>query len=212
MIVCVSCGNNNLVGSRFCSECGTRLESPVERQAESPVPATFHNSNPDLRPVNVTSMDIPPMVESIAPPTDPAPEPEYIAPAAMPPSAAVEPAVPVLNNKPSTPHSRLVVERGAAANTEFLLTAEESYIGRWDADNGIFPEVDLDPYDPDAKVSRKHARIIKGASTFMIEDLGSTNGTFINRGRRLLPGSPQVLNEGDEIIVGKTFLRFHINN
>jgi pSer/pThr/pTyr-binding forkhead associated (FHA) protein len=44
----------------------------------------------------------------------------------------------------------------------------------------------------------------------MLEDLGSTNGTFLNRGRRLLPGSPQVLNEGDEIIVGKTFLRFHL--
>jgi hypothetical protein len=27
----------------------------------------------------------------------------------------------------------------------------------------------------------------------------------------LLPGSPQVLNEGDEIIVGKTFLRFHVD-
>jgi hypothetical protein len=27
-----------------------------------------------------------------------------------------------------------------------------------------------------------------------------------------LPGSPQVLSEGDEIIVGKTFLRFHINS
>ena len=46
----------------------------------------------------------------------------------------------------------------------------------------------------------------------MIEDLGSTNGTFVNRGRRLLPGSPQTLDEGDEIIVGKTFLRFHIND
>jgi pSer/pThr/pTyr-binding forkhead associated (FHA) protein len=44
----------------------------------------------------------------------------------------------------------------------------------------------------------------------MVEDLGSTNGTFVNRGRRLLPGSPQVLTDGDEIIVGKTFLRFKI--
>jgi pSer/pThr/pTyr-binding forkhead associated (FHA) protein len=44
-----------------------------------------------------------------------------------------------------------------------------------------------------------------------MEDLGSTNGTFINRGRRLIPGNSNVLNDGDEIIVGKTFLRFHIN-
>jgi pSer/pThr/pTyr-binding forkhead associated (FHA) protein len=109
-------------------------------------------------------------------------------------------------------HAKLTIERGDAANTTFALSAEESNIGRWDADNGIFPDVDLDAYDPDAKVSRKHARIIFRNNVYMIEDLGSTNGTFVNRGRRLLPGSPQVLTEGDEIIVGKTFLRFHINN
>ena len=108
-------------------------------------------------------------------------------------------------------HSRLIIERGESVDTEFPLRAEESYIGRWDADNGIFPDVDLDAYDPDAKVSRRHARITYRGNIHMIEDLGSTNGTFINRGRRLLPGSPQVLSEGDEIIVGKTFLRFHIN-
>jgi pSer/pThr/pTyr-binding forkhead associated (FHA) protein len=108
-------------------------------------------------------------------------------------------------------HATLTIERGGSANTEFALSSEESYIGRWDADNGIFPDVDLDAHDPDAKVSRRHARIIHRNNAYMIEDLGSTNGTFVNRGRRLLPGSPQVLSEGDEIIVGKTFLRFHIN-
>jgi len=34
------------------------------------------------------------------------------------------------------------------------------------------------------------------------------HGTFINRGKRLSPGTRQQLNDGDEIIVGKTFLRF----
>jgi pSer/pThr/pTyr-binding forkhead associated (FHA) protein len=47
---------------------------------------------------------------------------------------------------------------------------------------------------------------------FFLEDLGSTNGTYINRGRRLLPGTPQLLTDGDEIIVGKTFLRFQAGN
>jgi pSer/pThr/pTyr-binding forkhead associated (FHA) protein len=109
-------------------------------------------------------------------------------------------------------HAVLVIERGGGSNTEFELSAEESQIGRWDADNGIFPDVDLDAYDLDAKVSRRHARIIFRNSVHMVEDLGSTNGTFVNRGRRLLPGSPQVLNDGDEIIVGKTFLRFRVKH
>ena len=74
----------------------------------------------------------------------------------------------------------------------------------------IFPDVDLDTDDPEAKVSRRHARITLSNGQYFLEDLGSTNGTFINRGKRLPPGQRQALCDGDEIIVGKTFLRFHI--
>lgn len=137
----------------------------------------------------VTSVGIPPLVESKIEP---------------------EPVVSLNNSESDRGHARLIIERGEAADTDFTLTTEESTIGRWDADNGIFPDVDLDAFDPDAKVSRRHARILKRERAYFIEDLGSTNGTFVNRGRRLLPGSPQVLSEGDEIIVGKTFLRFRI--
>jgi hypothetical protein len=108
-------------------------------------------------------------------------------------------------------HATLVIERGGAPGTEFQLTNDESTIGRWDADNGVFPDVDLDAHDEDAKVSRRHARIRRSSGMYSIEDLGSTNGTYVNRGRRLLPGNAQPLNDGDEVIVGKTFLRFHIN-
>ena len=107
-------------------------------------------------------------------------------------------------------HATLVIERGRSAGKKFPLTEEESQIGRWDADGGIFPEIDLDADDPEAKVSRRHARIMRRNGEYFVEDLGSTNGTFINRGRRLLPGDRQPLRDGDEIIVGKTFLRFHI--
>jgi hypothetical protein len=99
-------------------------------------------------------------------------------------------------------------QRGGKIGKEFPLTSPESMIGRWDADGGIFPDVDLDQDDPEAKVSRRHARIQFLNNQYLIEDLGSTNGTFINRGPRLLPGNKQPLNNGDEIIVGKTFLKF----
>lgn len=108
------------------------------------------------------------------------------------------------------PHAKLVIERGRSAGKGFLINETEAHIGRWDADGGIFPDVDLDADDPEAKVSRRHARIILRADGYYIEDLGSTNGTFINRGRRLLPGALQPLRDGDEIIVGKTFLRLQI--
>jgi hypothetical protein len=119
--------------------------------------------------------------------------------------------VPEINDRERAgSHSTLVIERGDAPGTEFRLINDESTIGRWDADNGVFPDVDLDAHDSDAKVSRRHARIVRNNGSYYIEDLGSTNGTYVNRGRRLLPGKAQVLSDGDEVIVGKTFLRFTI--
>ena len=108
------------------------------------------------------------------------------------------------------PHARLVIEKGRSSGKQFMLSDVEAQIGRWDADGGIFPDIDLDTDDPEAKVSRRHARITLSNGQYFLEDLGSTNGTFINRGKRLPPGQRQALCDGDEIIVGKTFLRFHI--
>jgi pSer/pThr/pTyr-binding forkhead associated (FHA) protein len=106
--------------------------------------------------------------------------------------------------------ARLIIERGGRIGKEFPIMGIETNIGRWDADSGIFPDVDLDEDDSEAKVSRRHARIVNHNSQYFIEDLGSTNGTFVNRGRRLLPGKRHMLQNGDEVIVGKTFLKFQI--
>jgi pSer/pThr/pTyr-binding forkhead associated (FHA) protein len=119
-----------------------------------------------------------------------------------------EPLQPQEPNPVPGGNARLVIERGGRIGKEFVVAGGETNIGRWDADGGIFPDVDLDQDDPEAKVSRRHARIIRENGQYYIEDLGSTNGTFINRGRRLLPGNRHPLNNGDEIIVGKTFLKF----
>lgn len=192
MINCLSCGNHNLDTSRFCNECGTKLIAESQAVPVRPIsePSFSVPSVSNAGGAQVTSVGIPPLVEEN--------------------NALVVPEPPKFEIQ-HTPVAKLIVERGDAANTEFELSATESNIGRWDADNGIFPDVDLDAFDPDAKISRRHARIINRDDSYFIEDLGSTNGTFVNRGRRLLPGSPQVLNEGDEIIVGKTFLRFTIS-
>jgi hypothetical protein len=111
---------------------------------------------------------------------------------------------------PADTVAKLVIERGGRLGREFSVNGIETSIGRWDADSGIFPDIDLDEDDPEAKISRRHARIIKHNGQFLIEDLGSTNGTFINRGRRLLPGKRHVLQHGDEVIIGKTFLKFQV--
>ncbi len=207
MIKCQACGTQNLGSSQFCDECGDSLnkykapEVVRSRSDETVKPEIDSTETPIFQSANVTSVGIP-FVEMQKPEDDAVEEVTRV-------GALSKPAEEVRLAKQGA-HANLVIERGDAIGTEFPLASEESNIGRWDADNGVFPDVDLDSHDPEAKVSRKHARIMYRDGAYFLEDLGSTNGTFINRGRRLIPGSPQLINEGDEIIVGKTFLRFHL--
>ncbi|HEX6679526.1 MAG TPA: FHA domain-containing protein [Gaiellaceae bacterium] len=91
----------------------------------------------------------------------------------------------------------LVVRSGGGrAGEHFIPQGEQTTIGR-SPDNDIF----LD----DVTVSRKHAVLAQDGNQFLIEDLGSLNGTFVNR-RRI--ESPTRLESGDEVQVGKYRLSF----
>jgi serine/threonine-protein kinase len=108
--------------------------------------------------------------------------------------------------------ARLVVMGTSEMSAQFSLnTDSESLIGRMDPNRGIRPEVDLSKYDPAARVSRRHAKIIAQGSQFYIEDLGSANGTFINGSVRLAQGRPYVLVSGDELKLGETTLKFVVS-
>lgn len=195
MIKCQACERENQDNAQYCDECGLRLENDLRkstRQIESPKFQKLISESQTFQPANVTSIGIPPIAENLPLQND-----------------SFEKDA---DRNAKNVRAKLVIERGNHVGTEFSIIADESYIGRWDADNGIFPDVDLDKQDLEAKVSRRHARIICANGKFSIEDLGSTNGTFVNRGRRLIPGSAQALTSGDEIIVGKTFLRFYIED
>ncbi|MCA1591376.1 MAG: FHA domain-containing protein [Acidobacteria bacterium] len=217
MITCDRCQTENLEGSQYCDECGAALGSGESQQARKPA-ADDGGGDPD----NASHAKV---VERRAAEGDatsgkpdsqnghhvethvPAPT---AAPGGQPAHFAAHSSQDVSQRGQDGPHAKLVIHRGRAAGKEFPLNEDESQIGRWDADGGVFPDVDLDADDSEAKVSRRHARITRRGDQYYIEDLGSTNGTFINRGRRLLPGDRQLLHDGDEVIVGKTFLRFHI--
>jgi serine/threonine-protein kinase len=97
----------------------------------------------------------------------------------------------------------------------FSLDKEEILIGRRDPMSNIFPEVDLSKYDPQTKISRRHARIWREGNTFLVEDLGSSNGTMlvpiVHDSFRLSPRQPHALTNGDKIRVGDTTLHFVVN-
>ena len=91
----------------------------------------------------------------------------------------------------------LVVRSGGGrAGEHFSPQGDRTTIGR-SPDNDIF----LD----DVTVSRKHAVLVQSGGEIQIEDLGSLNGTFVNR-RRI--DSAARLESGDEVQIGKYRLSF----
>jgi serine/threonine-protein kinase len=94
----------------------------------------------------------------------------------------------------------------------FYLEKDENLVGRRDPMSNIFPEVDLSKFDPQTKISRRHARIWRDGSNFLVEDLGSSNGTIllpaVSDSIRLLPHQPHVLTSGDKIKIGDTTMHF----
>ncbi|MGI9034635.1 MAG: protein kinase domain-containing protein [Pyrinomonadaceae bacterium] len=94
----------------------------------------------------------------------------------------------------------------------FKLEKDNNLVGRRDPLSNIFPEVDLSKFDPQTKISRRHARIWRERDSFMLEDLGSSNGTIltnnVNESQKLSKNQPRVLSHGDKIRVGDTTLYF----
>jgi FHA domain len=119
-------------------------------------------------------------VTAAGPVTRPAPDATGVLPASGPPNAAGDALEP-----------RLVVERapGHAAGMEYDV-GEGAILGRGDQ-----AEIRLE--DPFA--SSRHARLLRQGGIVVLEDLGSTNGTYLNE--ELLTG-PQPLHRGDRVRIG----------
>lgn len=98
----------------------------------------------------------------------------------------------------SNPEGSLVVRQGPHAGMSYPLSGRQMVIGREEG-------MDITLQDPES--SRRHALVSWQGGQFVIEDLGSTNGTFVN-GIQIT--APQVLNPGDSIGIGQTSLVFNV--
>ncbi|MGZ4488625.1 MAG: FHA domain-containing protein [Nocardioides sp.] len=92
-------------------------------------------------------------------------------------------------------HALLVVQRGPGSGSRFLLDSDVVNAGRH-PDSEIF----LD----DVTVSRRHAEFNRTGDTFTVSDVGSLNGTYVNRDRI----DRVQLKDGDEVQIGKYRLVF----
>jgi len=89
----------------------------------------------------------------------------------------------------------LVVKRGPNAGSRFVLDQETTHVGR-------HPESDI--FLDDITVSRRHAEIVRQGDGYAVRDVGSLNGTYLNR-ERIEDAS---LDNGDEVQIGKFKLVF----
>jgi hypothetical protein len=90
----------------------------------------------------------------------------------------------------------LVVKRGPNAGSKFVLDSPVTKAGR---------HPDSDIFLDDVTVSRRHVEIVQGPDGYVLKDVGSLNGTYLNRERI---EAEATLENGDELQIGKFKLVF----
>jgi hypothetical protein len=104
---------------------------------------------------------------------------------------------------------KLTVEQGMTVGKQFILGDPEILVGREDADEEIYPDIDLSDQD-EGYVHRKHATLQFANGGLSVTHLGGANKTRINN-RPLPDNEPQPVKMGDKIAFGKVVMRVGAN-
>ena len=191
-IICTACGYRNIGGSVFCEECGSTLDGVA-------VATSWTNTAAVVKVATVPTVIEEIVAEPIlAPVIAETPAPVEIEHAVT--GAAEE--VPALTVIPAY----IITESGRHLE---LPAKQVAIIGREDTRSGLRPDIDLTIDGASAAgVSRRHCRLLFENDAWQIEDLMSTNHTFVN-GIALEAHAPKVLRDGDDLRLGKLRLQFH---
>jgi len=176
MPFCTACGKQNPDDARFCSRCGNRLLTD-ETAGEGTGAARPEAPSPGDATSTIT-FGGPAKDSGHTAEESSLNEADAAAVDALPAGSAL-----------------LVVQRGPSAGSRFLLDTDLVSAGRH-PDSEIF----LD----DVTVSRRHAEFRRGTEGFKVADVGSLNGTYVNRDRI----DEVELQGGDEVQIGKYRLVF----
>jgi hypothetical protein len=154
----------------FCTRCGH--ENPDDARFCAQCGAPLARADYPAGP-DATSIFSPGALEDYAAAADEQAEEHVGAVDALPPGSAL-----------------LVVKRGPNAGSRFLLDQDVTTAGR---------HPDSDIFLDDVTVSRRHAEFRREGAGFIVQDVGSLNGTYVNRQRI----DVAALSGGDEVQVGK---------
>jgi FHA domain/Double zinc ribbon len=223
---CSNCGASVQADAGFCGQCGFNLQgsatkavSAVSSSSESSAPSVPDISLPDLSAPDLSAPEFSPL-EPLVPP-DPLMvpiEPVTAGSSSSDPSEpfAEPPVAPVMEPLPSAPLSPSLSPPPSATqlqtqtarllhvqtNTNIELPANLSVIHIGKPNDRIPPDVDVSGFPNSEIVSRIHADIRVEADAYYIEDIGSSNGTYINN-VPLPSGNRHRLRVGDRIALGK---------
>lgn len=217
MVKCPFCGFDNEDGALFCEQCKSDLSSvPTPSPVPAPVAQTIEAVAAPMAetvPMAVAVEAMPPMaqvVEAVAAvPVAVVAEAVPVAVAAGSEAPAADAAAPAVAGQSVPPGAqpKLVVRRGLKIGVEFPIYPEYNYIGRADEKP---VDVDLEDQEPPDRVwcSRQHAVIHydEAAGVITVEDLNSSNGTYVNR-NRVYPGQKKQLVLNDTIQIGTVHMQ-----
>lgn len=198
---CPNCGATVQTDATFCGQCGYNLQpqSSVEEEAAVALPPTAVSVPPELE-ISAPELEIsappppPPLPEVPAAPPVPAP-----APAPAPVSAPAPAATGNAKTQLQVITARVL---HVQTNTQIELPPGLPVIHLGKPNDRVPPDIDVAGFPNSEVVSRIHADIRVEGDAFYIEDVGSSNGTYINN-LPLPPGNRHRLRPGDRISLGK---------
>ena len=203
---CPNCGASVQTDASFCGQCGFNLNAMPDLQASVASPSASQPLSPLSatvvgQPLNVEAENaIPPDLGTLPPPL---------------PTVASE--LEVSPEEPSSPPPPPVAATGTAktqlqmqsasllhlqTNTKIELPSNLSVIHMGKPNDQIPPDIDVSGFPNSDIVSRIHADIRVEGDAYFIEDVGSSNGTYINH-TPLPRGNRHRLRAGDRISLGK---------
>jgi pSer/pThr/pTyr-binding forkhead associated (FHA) protein len=121
---------------------------------------------------------------------------------------AVEEPIEEAEEEETETRPRLVLKRDGAETEHVFPFACPATIGRFDPSVGPI-DVDLGGEPEGSYVSRKHAKITEEDGVYTLEDLGSSNGTYVLK-EDFEKVESAAIEDGDEIALGNARFVFHV--